>query len=260
MDIVKFTEVVFDSNVKKDDFKADDNGYHTVILGALNVYNSVGEFYTAGEALSLFNGSSILMRKIKNGTLYIEVGHPVKEPGMKLDEFYARYLKTCDTNICGHISEIWLDMKYGQKHPELNSPDMIAIFGKVKPHGVHAAVLKEALENPKINACFSVRGITENKYRNGRTERTLTNIVTWDHVHEPGISIATQAQTLKDTIATECYTVKEVTDSMVNIAIFKKMLQDQTANQFATEDHRDLCGELLKYLTPKQKDTRLASW
>lgn len=261
MDVVKFTETIFSSNAKSGILTPDANGYYTIVLGALNTYNSAGEYYTAEGALQLFENSSHLMRRIKNGSLYAELGHPKKQTDMTMEAFYQRIITIDEGNVCGHIAELSLDFSYGKNNPQFNNPDMIAIIGKVKPAGSKATALQLALENPKQNAAFSIRGLTENKYKNGRVERILTNIITWDHVIEPGISVACKAHTPGlEAISTENLLVTELTDTIVDRTILTKVLKNNMSTQFATEDSRTLYSDILKGLEGKVKTNKLAAW
>lgn len=261
MDVVKFTETIFSSNSKAGVLTPDSDGYYTIVLGALNTYNSAGEFYTAEGALQLFENSSHLMRRIKNGSLYAELGHPKKQPGMTMENFYQRIITIDEGNVCGHIAELNLDFNYGKNNPQFNNPEMIAIIGKVKPAGSKANALQIALENPKQNAAFSIRGLTENKFKNGRVERILTNIITWDHVIEPGISVACKAHTPGlESVSAESMVITELTDSIVDRTILKKVLQNSMSTQFATEDSRTLYSDILKSVEGKAKTNKLSSW
>jgi len=260
MDVVKFTETVFASNGKAGKLQIDENGYYTIVLGALNTFNSAGEYYSAEGALQLFQNSSTLMRRIKSGSLYAELGHPKKATGMSMEQFYNRIVTIDEGNVCGHISEINLDFKYGQNNPQFNNPEMIGIIGKVKPAGSQAGALQIALENPKQNAAFSIRGITENKYKNGRVERTLTNIITWDHVIEPGIAAACKAYSpgLESSVVVESY-VRELTDTIVNKDILRRVLKDNISN-VALESNRGLYSDILKGLDNRSASSKLSSW
>jgi hypothetical protein len=60
----------------------------------------------------------------------------------------------------------------------------------VKPSGAQGAFLKEQLENPKENVCFSIRSFTDDYYEKGVLCRDIKNIITFDYVNEPGIHIA----------------------------------------------------------------------
>lgn len=260
MDVIKFTETVFSEKGKEGKLQVDDNGYYTIVLGALNTFNSAGEYYSAEGALQLFQNSSTLMRRIKGGSLYAELGHPKKATGMSMEQFYNRIVTIDEGNVCGHISELTLDFKYGQNNPQFNNPDMIGIIGKVKPAGSQASALQIALENPKQNAAFSIRGITENKYKNGRVERTLTNIITWDHVIEPGIAAACKAHSpgLESHVSVESY-MNELTDTIVNKDVLRRVLKENMCN-VALESNRGLYSDILKGLEGKSVAMRLASW
>jgi len=253
MSTIKFTETVFSNKGKKGILKPDENGYYTVILGALNVYNSAGEYYKAEGALELFKSSSHLMRRIESGALYSELGHPKKLPGMTNQDYYNRIITLNENNLCGHISEITLDHNYGKEHPEYNNPDMIAIIGKVKPSGEKANALELSLSNPKENTAFSVRGLTENEYVNGRIERVLTNIITWDFVVEPGIHIANKAcsPSLED------FLVNETIDITLNKKVFKS-ISESSNEVFATEDSKYIYEEIYKSLYCSK--SKLSSW
>ncbi len=166
--------------------RPDADGYYRVILGGLNVYNSVGHYYPFDSARQLFKESSQLMRRIKRGALRGEMGHPKWVPGMTDDQFSDRCLMIDERNVCVHIAEVELDqsMKDDQGRP------CIGILGKIRPSGPMGAALQAQLDNPKENVCFSIRSFTDNR-RVGRVmHRNLVNVVTWDAVNEPGISFA----------------------------------------------------------------------
>lgn len=261
MDVVKFTETVFSSKNKTGVIRPDENGYYTLVLGALNTYNSAGEYYTAEGALSLFEESSQLMRRIKNGALYAELGHPKKDPKMSIEQFYSRVISIEETNICAHIAEISLDFNYGKNHPELNNPKLIAIIGKVKPAGPKAQALQLALENPKQNCSFSIRGLTDNQYSNGKTFRRLTSIITWDYVTEPGISIADRVHSPAcEHLAISVESVaNELVDTIIDRDIMAKVLTNNLKN-IGMESSYNLFNDILQTIRPKTVNSRLADW
>lgn len=262
MEIIKFTETVFSEKNKKGNMTPDNDGYYTVVVGALNSYNSAGEYYTAEGVIQLFENSSHFKRRISSGALYSELGHPKKQPEMSMEQFYSRVISIEETNICGHFSEIWLDFDFGKKNPELNNSDLIAILAKVKPAGAKANALQLAFENPKQNAAFSIRGLTENKYVNGRVERKLTNIITFDHVTEPGIKIADKvmAPGLENRISRESYSIKETTDTIIDKAIFKKVLNTNMKHIGMEHSKQELFNDILKTLDSQPKINRLSTW
>ena len=260
MSVVKFTETVFTENGKKGIMTPDSDGYYTVVVGALNSYNSAGEFYTAEGAVDLFQQSSQLMRRIKNGALYSELGHPKKAPGMSMDEFYCRVISIEETNVCGHFSEINLDLDFGKKNPHLRSPNLIAITAKVKPAGHKATALQLALENPKQNAAFSVRGLTDNKSVGGRTERRLTNIITFDFVTEPGISVADKISSPSlESIDSKCVQARELTDTLVDKETLRRVLE-RSMNHVGMESGREMFNDILKTINVSPRSNQLSKW
>jgi hypothetical protein len=201
------------------------------------------------------------MRRIKNGSLYAELGHPKKLPGMSMEDFYNRVITIDEGNVCGHISEVTLDFNYGKNNPQFGNSDLVAIIGKVKPAGAKASALQIALENPKQNAAFSVRGLTENKYRNGRVERRLTNIITWDHVIEPGINVACKAHTPGLESIKSGLVINELNDSIIDKEMLRKVV-NRNIGIVATEDNRMLFNDILKSVDSSNiaKLNKLASW
>lgn len=260
MDVIKFTETVFSDKGKKGILTPDSDGYYTMLVGALNSYNSAGEYYTAEGALQLFENSSHFVRRIKTGALYAELGHPKKSPEMSMENFYNRVVTIEETNVCGHFSEIILDHQYGKKHPELKNPELIAIVAKVKPAGPKANALQLALENPKQNCAFSIRGLTENKYIRGRVERRLTNIITFDMVTEPGIATSDKAFApgLEHRVATESLQ-HELLDTVVDKDTLKRVLSSNMS-LVGMESNRELFTDILKTLEGRKTASRLSGW
>lgn len=187
---IRFVSNQFQVPGKKNIITPDENGYYQVVLGGLNIINSVGEFYTATGATELFSRSSDLMRRINNKNLKGECGHPKQCPGESDDAYYRRAMTIEETNVSHHIAWVELDENFGKNHPEFKNPDIIGIIGKVRPTGPHGASLKADLDNPMTNVNFSIRALSANSYRAGRCIRTLGHIETWDWVTEPGLAIA----------------------------------------------------------------------
>jgi hypothetical protein len=63
-------------------------------------------------------------------------------------------------------------------------------MAKLAPSGVVSSGLERSLQNPKEDVCFSVRAFTKDTRVGGIKQRALNEIVTFDYVVEPGISIA----------------------------------------------------------------------
>lgn len=172
---------------KVGNLKKDDQGYYEVVVGALNVYNSAGQFYVYEQAKKLFESSSQLMRRVSRGALRGEYGHPKFQPGMSNDQFANRVMSIYEENVCCHFRDVTIDfdrVKDDQGRP------VIAIVAWVKPCGPNGPALQQSLDNPNENVCFSIRAFTDDFREGGVTKRVLKTIVTWDYVNEPGISVA----------------------------------------------------------------------
>lgn len=192
MSTVKFTATKLVGTGKKGVLTPDENGYYTMPIGGLNAYNSVGQYYTLEGAKQLFEQSSIFMRRVSNGNLKGEVGHPKKAPGMSMDDYVHRILSIEETNVCCHFKEIWLDESYGKNNPQFKNPNLVAIMAKIKASGPKGDFLAKAFENSDENICFSIRALTRDYFERGQCYRVLQQICTWDNVTEPGIANATK--------------------------------------------------------------------
>ncbi len=188
MAVVSFSSTYLASKNKKGVLKPDSNGYYDVIVGGLNIHNSAGDYYVLNESKDLFENSTF-KRRIQNGALKGENGHPRREPGMSDDAFLDRFLTIVESNVCVHYSDIWLD--FNSVKDSAGRP-VVAIMAKAKPSGPLAAVLENSLNDPNQNTAFSVRGFTKDIQMGSIKHRILKTIITFDHVVEPGISIATK--------------------------------------------------------------------
>lgn len=170
---------------KTGSLKPDEDGYYTLCIGALNAFNNTGAFYPGERAKALFEESGSLMRRIRNGNCKGETGHPKKLPGQSMQEYLQRILQIEETRVCCHFKDIWLqeDMKDG------DGRTIIGIIAKVKPSGPMGHALKESIENPHENVCFSIRSLTHDTASPaGYLQKELRNIITFDLVTEPGLS------------------------------------------------------------------------
>lgn len=169
---------------KKGILNPDEDGYYTMPIGGLNIFNSGGAFYTYHDAKHLFEPSSVLQRKIKKAALFGEWGHPEQQPGETVGNYMNRMSHVNEDKICVHFSEIWLDT-------EIKKPEVV-IMAKLKPFGPYGKYLQESLDNRLIDTMFSIRSFTEDKIINGRRFKKLQEIITFDFVSEPGIYLATK--------------------------------------------------------------------
>ena len=190
MSNIRFTSTKLNGRGKKGILTPDADGYYEMAIGGLNVFNSAGEYYTLAGARDLFEQSSVFMRRVKNGCLKAEVGHPKRLPGQSMDDYIRRILTIDESNICAHFRDVWLDTTFGQSRPDLKNPLAVAIMARVCPSGPKAFVLESAIKNTNENVCFSIRALTEDHTERGITHRVLNTIVSFDLVNEPGISYA----------------------------------------------------------------------
>ena len=177
------------------ELKKDKDGYYEIILGALNMHNSGGAFYEyTSEVAELFTNSSVLLRRMNGGYLRSELGHPKMLPGMKLRDFISRISKIEEKSVCGHFKEI--KVVESDKSDVGSDVPIMLIKGKVKPMGPYADTLQREFDNPYSNSAFSIRSMTRDRVVGGKTIKTLSNIITWDFVNEPGISIANKKNSI----------------------------------------------------------------
>lgn len=180
--------------------KEVDNGYYKVTLGALNVFNSVGIYYTSVGVEELLSGSSTLMRQLNNGFLRAELNHPPLEEGMSQEAWKRRLMRIDNSNTCANIRKIEM-VPTNIKAPRTGD-NVILINGEVKAIGPKADALRDFLKDEDSNVAFSVRSFALNmKDPRGFVTRKITTIVTWDYVTEPGIEDANQWATLRKGMA-----------------------------------------------------------
>ena len=186
---VMFTCTALAGTGKVGKLAADKDGYWTVPLGALNVFNSAQEYYPYEESKQLFEKSGLLMRRVEKGVLRGELGHPKKLPGMAIPEFMNRCAHIYEQNWCFHLNSIWLDH---EAIKDQNGKAIVAVMGKAKGVGPYKSTFDESMNNNLENTCFSVRSFTDDYVRNGMVQKIVKEIVTWDLVNESGIMQATK--------------------------------------------------------------------
>ena len=184
---VRFTCSVLSGTGKEGKLPKDQYGYYTQPIGGLNVFNSAGDYYPYESAKHLFQNSSAFMRRISSGCLKSELGHPKPLPGQSMESFAQRVMTIDEKNVCAHIAEVYLDF---DNVKDKNGRPIIAMMGKIKPSGPHAAALERSYDNPKEDVCFSIRAFTDDQRINGIKQRNLLEVVTYDFVGESGIAEA----------------------------------------------------------------------
>jgi len=223
----------------------DSKGYYKIIIGALNVNNASGNFYTGGEdVVALFNSSSDFQRRINNGYLRGELGHPTRLPNQSMNDFINRCLVIDERNVCAHFSEVSLD--FDTLKETTNGNKAIAIVARVAPSGIKAESLERGFNNVDENVAFSLRGFTEDARNNdGSLIRTLKTVVTFDNVGEPGIRTANSFDT-QQKIGLESLEERIVTEEAIKLAI-----ESNSNNSLVTESSILLGRELLNSISGK---------
>lgn len=220
--------------------KPDSDGYFRLLIGALNVENANGHVYVASQqAISVFDKSSLFQRRIKNGNLRGEWGHPKRLPGMTDEEYIDRMFIVDEANTAIHYRSIELDMSFGKNNPVYNNPAMVGIMAELKPSGYKEQEARNMLTNKFENVCFSLRGFTDDVQNGYRLMRSLRQVMTFDLVCEPGVKSSTKWDTAgaKSDIrlAMESLEDYEVSRAMMHMAIERAKL-----SSLATEDSREL--------------------
>lgn len=256
MSQIMFTSTKLSMLGKEGVLKKDASGYYTVVLGALNIFNSMGEYYVADGARKLFESSSLFMRRVDGGNLKGENGHPKFPVGGKMRDYIERLMTIEETNVVSHYRKVWLDDRFGKDNPRFGNPSMVGIFAEVRPSGEKAHVLQSALDNPSENVNFSIRAFTKDYSHGGRTHRVLDSIVTWDVVTEPGLHVANkwdvpslESMVLKDSFC------KHV--SLKDIEEIANRKPTTVAMESSCEMARDL---LIRYKKPEERKTIIAGW
>lgn len=242
MTTVKFTATKLSAKGKKGILTPDADGYYTMPVGGLNAFNSTGQYYVLEGAKELFEDSSILMRRIKNGCFKGEVGHPKKSPGMTMDDYVNRILTIDETNVCVHFKELWLDDSYGKLNPEFNNPNLVAIMAKLKPTGPKGEMLKASLDNPDENVCFSIRALSRDYFQRGQCYKVVQSLVAIDYVNEGGINIASKWS---------APALESIDLSIANIKSMERIVH--SSSMVATEDSKMLATEALSVLMAPEK-------
>ena len=191
MERLLFTSTRLRVSGKQGILKPDSEGYYTQPIGAFNCVNSAGELYTKENISSIFESSSDLMRKIQNGKLFGEWGHPEMLPGENDNQFMNRACRVNDKDTCVFWNKVWAEDKVTPEMQAYGVPkDAIVIMGRLKPHGSKWEALERSLQDPNVNTTFSGRFLTRDFVQRGVVHVIVESVITWDAVTEQGIPVA----------------------------------------------------------------------
>lgn len=218
--VIRFTATKLINSKKEGILTPDADGYYDLCIGALNTFNSAGEYYTLKGAEELFTSSSTFMRRVANGCLKSEVDHPRFESGMSDKQYLERVLSIEGKNVCAHIREVYLK-------PISTANGMVLIMGKVKPTGPKGPALKEGLDNKHENVCFSIRALTSDYMQGNTRYRILKYIQTFDWVTEPGISTANKW---------DAPALESVNDKIILLSDLENIANNKPSKGFSLEE------------------------
>lgn len=183
---VNYTCTALVGTNKTGKLEPDESGYYTLVVGALDVFNSAGSYYPLETGKLLFEDSSSFMRRVRDGSCKGETGHPEQLPGQSIREYIQRLLRIKESNVCCHFRSFRLE-----EIDDGKGKKVCGIIAEIKPAGPHGPALKEALENGDENVCFSIRSLTNDvRMPTGIIHKNLKTVVTFDWVTEPGIYVA----------------------------------------------------------------------
>lgn len=169
----------------------DDKGYHQVVLGGFNIRNNADELYVFTKRVEmLFKPGGAVRRMIDTGNWRGEYKHPGPEGYKTLQAYIGRLRKIEELSVSHHIKSVDLVPSKDE-----HGRDCILVIGWVRGSGPYADAVNDRLKNNEENACFSIRSITGTTYTQTDTFKEVKVLVTYDHVNEPGISLATKYNT-----------------------------------------------------------------
>lgn len=171
--------------------KADANGYYRVILGGFNLANQSGIPYPLTDSVkALYAKGSVIRRRMETGLCKGEIDHP-KLFGMSQEQIIHRLSIIEPTLVSHHIKSMELVDKKDE-----NGKEIVVVYGEVKPSGPYTESLRQSLDNPEENVAFSIRSFCKMTMWKGKLSRIVTDVLTYDHVSEPGIKLANQFDTV----------------------------------------------------------------
>jgi len=188
--VVNVSTITLQANNKV--IKPDENGYYRVVLSAFNVLNSGNEFYPfTGIKELLYRSDHYYHKRITAGRLYGEPDHPFGKSDATKTEIFVRASNVPVSRRSHHIKEVRI-VETDIKSELPGYGNVVILDGLIKPVEPFGKGLKDSLDNPDEDTCFSIRCFST-PYRKGiYTFRRIDRIITWDHVEAPGISYASK--------------------------------------------------------------------
>lgn len=186
---VEYSNQVLNGTNKAGILKKNSNGTYPFIVGALNMVNNKGEYYSYDYAKKFFAEAGDLCRMAEKKVLRGEYGHPNQEVGQSDDKFIERLLRVDEKSVACFHNKIALD--FDNFKDKMGKP-FIGIMSDVLPDGPYGDVLDKQITTGIMDVCFSIRCFSLPRKIGGRIIKEMKHIVTFDYVTEPGIAQATK--------------------------------------------------------------------
>lgn len=184
---IEFSNVLLQRTGKKGVLKELDNGYYEILLGAFGTVGNGGWFYDPEAAMNYIRRDKEFMEMLNCGRLRSEYNHPVRQPGMKDIDWFTR-INTIDTsNVSSHIRAIDFSTDLVK---DAKGRSVVSIIGQVRPYH---DTFRQQFENPYEDVNYSVRSYAERNFHT--MTKSISKIITWDSVHNPGIKVASKYHT-----------------------------------------------------------------
>jgi len=183
----QFKCTALENTGKKGILPQNSDGSYTVVVGGLGIVHSNGEVHNPQRLRECLQANSDLMRKVSEGALRGENGHPIRDPAMDRMAWFKRILTISDPRICVHFDDITIG-----KEPAKDRLGqwVTPIIANVRPSGELGYVTEQELTDPKQNICFSIRALVTPMMVRGRQESYINTLVTYDKVNEGGAPVA----------------------------------------------------------------------
>lgn len=244
-----------DTSIKTKTLQKDDQGYYKVILGAVNTYNSAGEYYGDHYVEDLFSPNTYIGHMLAKGALMGEVNHPQFVPGMSNFDFFMRNNRIDQLNASHLIKNIEI-VDSGKM--EGGRPKKF-IVGWVKPleSTKGGKILKELLDTPEANVCFSIRCVIDPS--SSKNDMKIKTVITFDWVDLPGIAEANKFDTLAN-IKQERFVNNIVNTLWEKTSISQQELHNQMLTYKKASGESDESIEHIKKLAKEKQFSVLSRW
>ena len=216
----------------------NENGAYNVIVGAVEIYNTNGDFYEYTPLVrSLFAKGSPLMQRVEAGEVEIENNHPRPTFGMEEGVWLQRLLHIEKDNVCGVFRSITMD-ENTTTIPNFPKP-VYLIRATVEPSGKLGNLLEKDLNDPSNDTAFSIRSFSNVRLVGPTKVNELKLIVTFDKVGRPGVPVAKKSM----------WSTLESCGMTVDGSVLEKVINDMKNSEYTSESTNNLITELGTVLT-----------